>query len=60
MTNAYVNAAGRSPDTTFVGADNQLGGQVLVPGVYRVPAAATYGSDEPSLARSGRSWSIGS
>jgi ice-binding like protein len=38
---AYGDAAGRGPDLTFVGADNQLGGQVLVPGVYRFPHAAT-------------------
>jgi hypothetical protein len=41
VTNAYVDAAGRSPDTTFIGSDNQLGGQTLVAGVYRIPAAVT-------------------
>lgn len=35
LTNAYVDAAGRTPDTTFAAVDNQLGTQVLVPGVYR-------------------------
>jgi hypothetical protein len=38
---AYLDAAGRVPDTTFAGADNQLGGQTLVAGVYRFPSAAT-------------------
>jgi len=39
---AYGNAAGRIPDTTFLGADNQLGGnQTLVAGVYRFGGAAT-------------------
>ena len=35
LTKAYVDAAGRTPDTTFVAADNQLGGQTLAPGVYK-------------------------
>jgi len=38
---AYVNAAGRLPDATFGAGDNQLGGQILVPGVYRFGHAAT-------------------
>ena len=41
LTTAYGDAFGRSPDTTFIGADNQLGGQALVPGVYRFPHATT-------------------
>jgi Ice-binding-like len=39
--NAYGDAAGRLPDMTYVTGDNQLGGQSLVPGVYRFPAAST-------------------
>jgi hypothetical protein len=39
-TTAYTNAAGRTPDQTFLGANNQLGGQVLVPGVYRFGSAS--------------------
>ena len=35
LTTAYNDAAGRTPDTIFAGADNQLGGQALVAGVYR-------------------------
>ena len=41
LTAAYVDAAGRIPDSTLVGADNQLGGQTLVPGVYRFGHATT-------------------
>jgi hypothetical protein len=41
VTTAYVDAAGRTPDTTYVTADNQLGGQVLVPGVYAFGGATT-------------------
>jgi type VI secretion system secreted protein VgrG len=41
LTNAYDNAAGRTPDTTYVVADNQLGGEVLVAGVYRFGGAST-------------------
>jgi hypothetical protein len=41
VTTAYDNAAARSPDSTFSGADNQLGGQSLVAGVYRFTAAST-------------------
>ncbi len=41
LTIAYGNAAGRTPDTTFVSGDNQLGGQTLIPGVYRFGGAAT-------------------
>jgi hypothetical protein len=41
LTAAYINAAGRTPDTTFGAADNQLGGKTLVPGVYAFGHAAT-------------------
>ena len=41
LTAAYNDAAARIPDTTYIGADNQLGGQTLVPGVYRLPHATT-------------------
>lgn len=41
LTTAYGNAAGRTPDTTFVAADNQLGGQTLTGGVYRFGGAVT-------------------
>jgi hypothetical protein len=41
LTTAYDNAAGRTPDTTFAGADNQLGTQSLVAGVYRFTGAST-------------------
>lgn len=41
LTAAYGDAAGRTPDTTYVTPDNQLGGQTLVPGVYRFPHATT-------------------
>ncbi len=41
LTAAYLNAAGRTPDTTFGAADNQLGGKTLVPGVYAFGHAAT-------------------
>lgn len=41
LTAAYGDAAGRTPDSTFGAADNQLGGQTLVPGVYRFGSAAT-------------------
>jgi hypothetical protein len=34
LTTAYTNAAAEIPDTTFLTTDNQLGGQVLGPGVY--------------------------
>lgn len=35
LTAAYIDAAGRVPNTVFLGTDNQLGGQTLVSGVYR-------------------------
>jgi hypothetical protein len=41
VTAAYVDAAGRTPDTTFATLDNQLGGQSLVPGVYAFGHATT-------------------
>lgn len=41
LTTAYNDAAGRTPDSTFSGADNQLGGQNLVAGTYRFTAAST-------------------
>ena len=41
LTTGYNNAAGRTPDTTFSGADNQLGGQDLVAGTYRFTGAST-------------------
>ncbi|MEA2520105.1 MAG: hypothetical protein QOF49_2185 [Chloroflexota bacterium] len=41
LTTAYDDAAGRTPDTTFSGADNQLGGQNLVAGTYRFGGAST-------------------
>jgi len=42
VTNAFLDAAGRTPDVTYVALDNQLGGaQTLVPGVYRFGAATT-------------------
>jgi hypothetical protein len=41
VATAYVDAAGRTPDTTYAGADNQLGGLTLVPGVYAFGGATT-------------------
>jgi uncharacterized repeat protein (TIGR01451 family) len=41
LTVAYGSAAGRTPDTTFVAGDNQLGGQTLSAGVYRFGGAVT-------------------
>ncbi len=41
LTNAYGDANGRTPFTTLPGGDNQLGGQTLVPGVYRFGGAST-------------------
>lgn len=41
LTAAYLDAEARTPTTTFVAGDNQLGGQTLTPGVYRFPSAAT-------------------
>jgi hypothetical protein len=41
LTAAYIDAAGRTPTTTFVAGDNQLGGQTLTAGVYRFGHAST-------------------
>lgn len=41
LTTAYVDAAGRTPDTTFVAADNQLGGKTLTTGTYAFGHAST-------------------
>jgi hypothetical protein len=41
LTAAYLDAFGRTPDSTLVGADNQLGGQTLVAGVYQFGHATT-------------------
>lgn len=41
LTAAFVDAAGRTPTTTFVAGDNQLGGQTLTPGVYAFGHATT-------------------
>ncbi|MGJ7439739.1 ice-binding family protein [Aquipuribacter sp. MA13-6] len=41
QTAAYVDAAGRTPDTTYPDVDNQLGGKTLVAGVYRFGHAET-------------------
>jgi len=41
LTAAYLDAAGRSPATTLVGGNNQLGGQTLIPGVYTFGSAST-------------------
>lgn len=41
LTAAYLDAAGRTPDTTFVAADNQLGGKTLTAGTYAFGHAST-------------------
>src|SRR5659263_197056 len=41
LTTAYNDAAGRTPTTTFVAGDNQLGGQTLTTGVYAFGHATT-------------------
>ncbi|MBK5244190.1 MAG: DUF3494 domain-containing protein [Eubacteriaceae bacterium] len=41
LTLAYDDAAGRTPTTTFVETDNQLGGKTLTTGVYRFGGAET-------------------
>lgn len=41
LTTAYLDAAGRTPDTTFLTGDNQLGGQTLTAGVYRFGHGST-------------------
>jgi hypothetical protein len=41
LTTAYLDAAGRTPTTTFATTDNQLGGQTLTTGVYSFGHADT-------------------
>ncbi len=41
LTTAYLDAAGRTPNTTFVAADNQLGGKTLTAGTYAFGHATT-------------------
>ena len=41
LTNAYGDANGRTPTTTYATADNQLGGLTLAPGVYSFGSATT-------------------
>jgi hypothetical protein len=41
LTAAYVDAAGRTPNQTFLTTDNQLGGLTLTSGVYAFGAATT-------------------
>ena len=41
LTTAYLDAAGRTPTSTFVAGDNQLGGQTLTAGVYAFGGAST-------------------
>jgi hypothetical protein len=41
LTTAYLDAAGRTPNTTFVAADNQLGGKTLTAGTYAFGHAST-------------------
>ena len=41
LTNAYNNAANRTPKKTYAGADDQLGGKSLVAGIYRFGGATT-------------------
>ncbi len=41
LTTAYLDAAGRTPTTTYVAADNQLGGKTLTTGVYAFGHAST-------------------
>ncbi|HUH15490.1 MAG TPA: ice-binding family protein [Gaiellaceae bacterium] len=41
LTTAYNDAAGRTPDSTLIAGDNQLGGQTLIAGVYRFGSATT-------------------
>lgn len=41
LTAAYTDAAGRTGATVLAGADNQLGGQTLTPGVYSFSHATT-------------------
>jgi len=41
LVGAYLDAAGRTPTTTFTATDNQLGGKTLKSGVYAFGHAAT-------------------
>ena len=41
LTTAYDNASALSPDTTYLAADDQLGGKTLVAGTYRFGGATT-------------------
>jgi hypothetical protein len=41
LSTAYTSATGQTPTTTFTTVDNQLGGKVLVPGVYAFGHAQT-------------------
>jgi hypothetical protein len=41
LTTAYLDAAGRTPTTTFTETDNQLGGKTLTSGVYAFGHADT-------------------
>ena len=41
LTAAYLDAAGRTPTTTFSATDNQLGGKTLTTGVYAFGHATT-------------------
>ena len=41
LSTAFSVAAGETVTTVLSGSDNQLGGKILFPGVYRLPAAAT-------------------
>ncbi|GEM_PF-1029471 len=41
LVTASNDASGRTPTTTFVAADNQLGGKTLTPGVYAFGGATT-------------------
>jgi hypothetical protein len=41
LTTAYNNAAGQTPNSTFLAGENQLGGLTLTPGVYAFGHATT-------------------
>ncbi|MEU7720411.1 ice-binding family protein [Streptomyces tibetensis] len=52
LTTAYNQAAGQAPDVTYTGNPVELGGQTLVPGVYKVPVSAPRSpAPSPSTAR---------
>uniref|UniRef100_UPI000A6D5A02 ice-binding family protein n=1 Tax=Streptomyces torulosus TaxID=68276 RepID=UPI000A6D5A02 len=40
LRTAYIQAAGQAADVTYTGDPVELGGQTLVPGVYKVPVSA--------------------